>query len=270
MKSVMVHISDDDAMDSRLQTALDITRANNGHLICLHVTPVSAYTAFDGFGGVFIMGNVIDKVNDTISKVKQHVEKVMQHEDVSWDYRHIDSESASGLARLSGLQDIIVLSRPSHMKSTYSPATLFGDILFKADTPLLIVPENSNGFNVAAPALIAWNGSLEAANALRMAIPLLQFAKAVHIVTIEEDDRFDLPPLEAAEYLSRHGISSEIHKKSSAKSNVDEMLVSSAQDFGAGYIVMGAYGSNRIYENIFGGVTKKLLNQCPMHLLIAR
>ncbi len=270
MKSIVVHISNDDYMDARLQTALDLTRANNGHLTCLHVTPVSSYAAFDGFGGVFVMEGVVAQINDSITKTKAYIDEIMQHEDVSWNYRHVDAESASGLAGFAGLQDVIVVSRPSVRKTSYNPAMLFGDILYKSDTPLLIAPSNSKGFNVSAPAVIAWNGSPEAAKALKSSVPMLQLASAVHIICIEEDSRFDLPPVDASEYLSRHGIHTDIHQKSTSKSEIVGLLVSSAQDLGASYIVMGAYGHSRTYESIFGGVTKSLLKQCPMHLLIAR
>lgn len=270
MKSILVHVSDDETMDTRLQTALDIARATSGHLTCLHVTPVSNYAMFDGFGGVYAMGALIDEANESIVKTEARLEARMQLEDVSWNYRHADAEFAPGIVRQSGLQDLIVVSRPPSKAPSFDPVRLFGAILAGADAPILVVPANGGGLDITAPILVAWNGSLEAAKALRLSLPLLKLASAVHIICVEEDKTFDFPPLEASEYLSRHGIASEIHQKSGAKSAIDAILVSSAQDLSASMIVMGAYGHSRTFEYVFGGVTKALLNACPMHLLLAR
>lgn len=50
MKSVLLHIQDDEGLEARLQSALAIVRAASGHLSCLQVTPTNV------FGGVDVVG----------------------------------------------------------------------------------------------------------------------------------------------------------------------------------------------------------------------
>ena len=43
MKNVMVLVHDDDGQTARLQTALNLARALEGHLSCVDVTPTLVY-----------------------------------------------------------------------------------------------------------------------------------------------------------------------------------------------------------------------------------
>jgi hypothetical protein len=64
MKSILLHVQDDDSLDNRLQTALALARGTEGHVRCLHVTPVEAYVAMDTFGGVFVMQDVLKNIKE--------------------------------------------------------------------------------------------------------------------------------------------------------------------------------------------------------------
>ena len=46
-------------------------------------------------------------------------------------------------------------------------------------------------------------------------------------------------------------------------------LVNHALLVNAAYLVMGAYSRSRISEYVFGGVTRTLLKQCPLSLVLA-
>ena len=49
-------------------------------------------------------------------------------------------------------------------------------------------------------------------NAVRLAVPMLAKASAVHIVTVTEDAS-GFPATDACEYLARHGICAELHQQ---------------------------------------------------------
>ena len=51
MKSILLHIHDDDGADSRLQAACDLARACNAHVQCVQVTPMPDLVAADVYGG---------------------------------------------------------------------------------------------------------------------------------------------------------------------------------------------------------------------------
>jgi hypothetical protein len=59
VKTILLHVQNDKSLDSRVQTALALARACEAHLSCVHITPIESYVAFDSFGGVFVMNDVI-------------------------------------------------------------------------------------------------------------------------------------------------------------------------------------------------------------------
>jgi nucleotide-binding universal stress UspA family protein len=269
MKSVLLYIADDTGLEARLQAALDLTRSLNGHLHCLRANPYNPQMAFDGVTGMSVMYDISKLSRELDEKLRAEIEKRLADEDVSWDYREENADPSRGLSRSSALVDIIVLSSASGDKNAAMPLGILGDVLFNATAPVVVQPDNVKKFDACGPALVAWNGSFEAGNALRAAVPLLKMASDVHILTIEEDKDHDLPQLAASEYLAYHGIKSEVHGRPTGDIPVDEVLLTEATNVQAEYIVMGAYGHSRAREYLFGGVTRNLFKSCPIPLVVS-
>lgn len=268
MKSILVHVQDDPGMEARLQAALSIARATTGHVSCLHVTPISLYIASDGITGAYMMPNFAETLNEIEVKMRTRIEEHLKNEDVSWDYQHVDGDPAQEIVSRSSLADLVVLGRYHHRETSLTPITLIGDVLQSARAPILVQPQDLKSFDAFGPAVVAWNGSFEAANALRAALPLLQMASTVHIVTVEESQDHMLPSLAASTYLSRHGVTSELHARPASKMPVEDAIRETAEVMGAGYIVMGGYGHSRAREFLFGGVTRTLLKECSIPLIM--
>lgn len=269
MKSVLLYIADDTGLEARLQAALDLTRSLGGHLHCLRANPYNPQMAFDGVTGMSVMYDISKLSREQDEKLRSEIEKRLAGEDVSWDYQEENVDPSRGLSKNSALVDIIVLSSAGGGKDNAMPLGILGDVLFNATAPVLVQPDNVKKFDACGPALVAWNGSFEAGNALRAAVPLLKMASDVHILTVEEDKDHDLPQLVASEYLAYHGIKSEIHARSAGKEPVDVTLLSEASDVKAEYIVMGAYGHSRAREFLFGGVTRNLFKDCHIPLVVS-
>lgn len=271
MKSILLHVQDDNGLENRLQIALSMTRASNGHLSCLHVTPINAYVAFDGFGGVFAMSDIMKVLDEQETKVRSMIETHLAKEDVSWSYEQTTADPTYSLVKHGSLADVIVIGRPEHKKTVAYPSmAIFGDILKASRTPILVCPEGQKRFDPLGPVVIGWNGSFEAANAMRLALPLLKQASAVHIVSVGEERDLDFPSLSASKYLSRHDVASELHSEPKGSRTIQEKLVAVAQALDATRIVIGAYGHSRAREYWFGGVTRSLLADCPIPLVLAR
>ena len=269
MKSVLLYIADDTGLEARLQAALDLTRSLGGHLHCLRTNPYNPQMAFDGVTGMSVMYDISKLSREMDEQLRAKIEKRLSSEDVSWDYREENADPSRGLSKNSALVDIIVLSSASGDKDNALPLGILGDVLFNATAPVVVQPDSMKKFDACGPALVAWNGSFEAGNALRAAVPLLKMSSAVHILTVDEDNDHDLPQLAASEYLAYHGIKSEIHSPSSGKIPVDAVLLDEAKKANAAYIIMGAYGHSRAREFLFGGVTRNLFKGCDIPLVVS-
>ncbi len=269
MKSVLFYVNEDSGFDARYQAALDLARALDGHLHCLRVNSYQPQMAYDGVSGMSVFYDFSKYADEVDAQLKAETEKRLAGEDVPWDYRQANAEPARGLSRNAALADIMVLSSGSARKDSRQALRLLGDVIFSTNVPVVIQPDSVKKFAANGPVIVAWNGSFEAGNALRAAVPLLKLASDVHIVVVEEDKDHDLPPLDASEYLSRYGIKSQIHDLAADQSSVQAVLLSTVDTLQASYMVMGAYGHSRAREFLFGGVTRNLFRDCPVPLVVA-
>ncbi len=109
--------------------------------------------------------------------------------------------------------------------------------------------------------IIAWDGSPEAARAVRFHTGILKAAD--RIIIAQNQDKIDAKDRDGAEspdvvqaYLSNLGMASEVLNFDGKIA--DGLLKLSATE-SAGVIIAGAYGHSRIEEFIFGGVSRNLL-----------
>jgi len=109
--------------------------------------------------------------------------------------------------------------------------------------------------------LVAWNGSPEAAMALRSAMPLLQLAAEVQVLIVR-DRLDDYPSDSAARYLGRHGIEPEIVQRP-VGDGIGSAISAAGWELGAGPIVMGACGYSRLRHSFSAAQPGSYCNPPP-------
>ncbi|MFM7027074.1 MAG: universal stress protein [Chakrabartia sp.] len=270
MKSVLLHIYEDDGLEDRLSVALDICRAHDAHLSCIYVTPYAAYVGLDPVGGVFASGAVVESLRAAEDAVRAKVEARLSREDVRWDWQSYDGDPAQTIVSISSLADLVVLSQSGHSHGSLdAPLAIVDPVAVNAGCPVLVVPHGVTRFDATAPIVIGWNASEEAARAVREALPLLKLASAVTLVSIGEEEE-DYPQTEACTYLSHHGIKSDLQSFPAGAGLADAVLADVAAAQGAGAILIGAYGHSRLRETLLGGVTRRLVTSSPLPVLLGR
>ena len=142
-----------------------------------------------------------------------------------------------------------------------------GDIAMAVPAPVLAIPEPCGPVDLDAPVMVAWNGSPQAAHAIRAAVPLMANASRILLVTVGEA-RGQVAADDALRYLSRHDLHAELREVGRGAETIEETLERAAVELGAGMIVMGAFGHTRLRETVFGGVTRYLLEAAPAPLLL--
>ena len=273
VKTILVHIQDSESATQRIETALTIARATSAHVTCLQVTAVEAYVAFDGFGGLFVMGDVMKAIDDEAARLRAELEKDLRDEEVSWDYVQLTGHVTGELLYYGALADLVVTSREPRSNEIGVPTlSLLGDLLQSSRTPMFL--PGSDPFDPTGPALIAWDGSFEAANAVRASLGMLKLASSVKVLHIasgpHRNDAF--PGTRLLEYLSRHGIHAELVVETYKGADDDVVaaaILSHARSSGA-FVVMGGYGHSRVREFLFGGVTRTFLAESNVPVVIAR
>jgi len=176
---------------------------------------------------------------------------------------------------------LVVLGRASESANRHDPLPLAGDVALHTRAPVLAVAPSDAVFLAHSAAVVAWDGGVEAANGLRAALPMLRHARAIHVVAVGKHEP-DLPTSAAIEFLKRHGLLaksqcgphhdrhiSDGYKVTQDGNSIASALIDSVEEFHAAYLVMGAYGHSRAREFLLGGVTRNLIDRCPVPLLLA-
>lgn len=266
MKNVLVLLAhDDDGQEGRLQVALDVTRALAGHLTCLHVVTaplvISDYAPGSEEAAQAIHARERSAANAALLRER------LQREDVQWDMREATGDIGSALEKASDLADVIVVSSRGETSGAAALRSAAAFVIARSDRLVLAVPPGCNRLDLQGRALIAWDGSREANDALRAALPLLRLASGVTLFEVRSaHDAFAAE--DAAGYLSRHGIHPAIIEEQ-ASGPVTDAILSRAANAGVAYVVMGAFGHSRVIEALFGGVTVGMLDKSQRPLALA-
>jgi len=267
MKNILLLVHKDAGQEARLQAALDITRALEGHLYCLEVTvpPMVVPEYYPAAGSVAILAAERERESENGRRIQAR----LAAEHVQWSWTDVTGYPAPALEEAAGLADLIVLNRQLETLTSPDMGSVAAEIIVKSGKPVIAVPEDASGFDAGGLALIAWDGSAEASSALQAAVPLLRLARAVTILEVD-DGSVERPAEEAASYLSRHEIHPLIKRPSPVRRPVAVTILAEAKVKGASYIVMGGFGHGRLAEAVFGGVTRRMLAESPIPLLLAR
>lgn len=266
MRSILVHASDDGTFESRLQVALDLARRFDAHLTFLQTIAFDVVIPTDPF--IVSGGELSTIVKERAEAFGEKTKARLQNEDVRWDWHVESGYDGSSMTRHASLNDLAILGGGVDHVNT----PLIGLLAIHCRAPLLVVPEGMQSFNADGAAAICWNGSVEAARALRASLPLLAGAAKVHLLAVGNDDEIEsheMPMTAAATYLDRHGIDCEAVALPRGEEKVHETLRKAASARDAAFMVMGAYGQPRFFETLFGGVTRSMLDDPPMPVVMA-
>lgn len=270
MKSVLLHVAEDDGFESRLQAALDLARFGGGHVECLQTRRVPAFIGSDAIGmsgSASMIVQMMEEEDRIAANVRAGIEPRIVKEGLPFSWSEALGEPAQTLVDRSLLADVVVMSLPDSEHRNLGPA--LGSVVTRADAPVLAVPVGWERLALEKPVMVAWKPTSEAAASVKAALPLLAGASRVDILTIDPVGQGDFPPTAVASYLSRHGIKAEMHERHAGSQSTADTLSATAQELGAGLVVMGGYGRSRAMEFLLGGVTRRLLSASPLPLLMA-
>lgn len=282
IKSVLASLTGYGSDRTALDTAIAAARIGNGHVEAFHIR-------LDTLEIGAIMGSVSTRedlqplIDKTASQQDQRSLQAKAAFDDACKRHSVSSEKSADADKVStswkecrGIidetfdearyHDLVVMAREPALS-----VDRLTSVLMHSGRPLLIAPPKpveALGRNVA----IAWKAGPEAARALTAAMPILSRASSVSILLVSENaagDHVDRNTAERiAKLLSRHGISAHVRMNYSPSGSSSQALQQMAYNDGADLLVMGAYGHSRLRQFVFGGVTKDMLADCAIPVLM--
>jgi nucleotide-binding universal stress UspA family protein len=270
LKDIAVFVDPSPDGDDWLRFAARIARTHKARLSGIYIVGQSGRHSY--VRGQYAIQSMIQswfaaEQRCAVQSGKRFTKVVAQYK-IPTNFRAVRSDSVTndriGLDLL--LADMVVIGQkaPHGLPDGWRPERL----LLACGIPLLVVPNGWREKMVAGHVIIAWNASKEVRRAVSDAMPLLASARSVTVFVVDPID--DQPCIDVALHLARHGIRARIEHGNSSGAPVAEVILSEASRHDADLVVIGAYSHARSTRAIFGGVTRSILKQATVPVLMSR
>ncbi|SFQ60637.1 Universal stress protein family protein [Variovorax sp. OK605] len=274
-RTILVHL--DQSLRSPVRAALATrwARAHEGHLIALLPTGL-----LDGvIPADAIPTGMSDYIAESADYLRRRAEGISREfregiertGGLSYDVRMVDGATVDAVVRHGRASDLVVLGQGEDASDTVVRG-LAGQVLMDVGCPVLVVPSAGTFDEKTMHALVAWDGSREAAVALHAALPALRRTARVTLLSLlhpgQSGATLPLAVPEMIQFLLRHGVQA-VAQSEVTEISVADALLSRAADLGADLLVMGGYSHSRLRERMLGGVTRQILSQMTLPVLIA-
>lgn len=166
------------------------------------------------------------------------------------------------------LRDVTIVPVP---EGDYFDQWYAESIIFGSGRPTIVLPQSRTGEFTCNTMVIAWDYSRPAARAVADAMPILQKAKRVHILTVTNEKELHAKRSEEGlrQYLGRHGIDASADHVDAQKRRIGKVFEQYVTDRNADLLIMGAYGHSRIRQFVLGGATMSMLSRPPVPLFLS-
>jgi nucleotide-binding universal stress UspA family protein len=277
MKTILVPTEQHDLMPSAMQTALLLARKFDSYIegFALFPAMLEVY-AMDS--GVPLPIEVKEHDAEVATQVRSAFENFMNDHGVakstktnaslSFDWLESAPDGDAFVGSYGRVFDVLVLGRPSaSRRSRPSMATIEAG-LFEAGRPVLIAPPLPPQ-RMGETVMIAWNCSTEQARTTALAMPLLQKASRVIVLTVAGGTVPGPTGEQLARYLQRNSVPSEPMTVTPRGRSTGETILANAASLGCDLLIKGAYTQSRLRQMIFGGATRHILANATLPVLMA-
>ncbi|MFC4169063.1 universal stress protein [Teichococcus aestuarii] len=277
LKDILVYLPSPEVAPRILDPAISLAKHHGAHLAALHVYSLDwpMMAAADGYVSPATWRLVLEEAEQAAKERAEQIhtqfEKATRREDIPAEWRLVEGMVDSVLVQHARYADVTILGRSDR---NGIEADLAEEVMFDAGRPVLLLPPSPPRDFTARRVLVGWNGRREAARAVGDALPLIQAAEAVQVLSVfaraEEQASCQVQTEDIARHLARHGATvSAATTMAGGDLQVEDVLLSAAADLGAELLVVGGYGHGRMREMVLGGVTRSLLHGSTIPVLLS-
>ena len=271
-RSVLVHVDNDTASQTRLDYAIRLAGSFDAELVGIYVVPGTDLTPSSA---AMLRPEVVERRLGEYGNAQHAAEKAFRT--ATEGLRAVDWRAPAGTPIDAAVAhgrctDLFILGQRDAASASFGDA-LVTSVLLSSGRPTLVVPYTGAPARVGENVLVAWNGGREAARTIADALPLLERAKHIDILAVDDDAEPGVPERLAGArldaWLRAHGIAASVQRQEARDIGVGEWLLDRAADLGSDLIVMGGYGHARMREFVLGGVTRTVLRSMTVPVFMA-
>lgn len=275
-KTILVHVDESPHASERIKIAAAIAMTQDAHLIGTAMTGASRYLV-----QTRMLVELDPNLRTHLDFLRQRARRGLEDFEASaqklglpsFEKRLVDDEAGGGICLQARYADLIVIGQ--HDPNEISPVTMpdFAQyVVLNSGRPVLLVPYAGRFDTIGNRVLVAWNGSMEATRAITSAMPLLKRAPMVDVAVFNPNAEplahGPQPGADMGLYLARHGIRVNVLQRQTSQ-ETGSALLALARELNSDLVIMGGYGHNRFREILLGGVTRTVLDEMTIPVLMS-
>jgi nucleotide-binding universal stress UspA family protein len=275
IKDIVVCLSAGKPRDVAGDFAISVAALFRAHLTAAAFAyePVISATPFDGVSPNIIEAWRAERRADA-EKARKSFDGRAKAAGLNFDSHTFSggaADAAEGFGVMTRNYDLAIVGQPKPDDDDSVALSLCVETaLFDSGRPVLVVPYIQTAGIKLDRVMVCWDGSRNAARAIGDAMPLLERAGQIDVVTVDQTERRkDLRGAQIAEHLARHKLKVELKPIVAPDNDAANVILSQAADSLTDLIVMGAYGHSRLREFILGGATRSILDTMTVPVLMS-
>ncbi|AFL51260.1 nucleotide-binding universal stress UspA family protein [Sinorhizobium fredii] len=255
-RDIVVYLDVGADCPARVRTAINVAAKHQARLIGVDI---STKEALEG------------ESRDSAMAIEAKFTTAVQEAGLDFQYHRARPEAHTAVL-FAHCADLLVTTQPHPDRRHLSNSAVPQEILMTAGVPMLVLPTGWAGEGaIGERVIVAWNFSRESTRAVHDAMPILKLARKVFLFVFASnysDQNEDVQEIKS--HLEHHAVTVALEGwRDTGETDFTGALFAVLDRESADLIVCGAYGHSPLFEDMFGGATRNLLNNISMPVLMS-
>jgi nucleotide-binding universal stress UspA family protein len=277
IKDMLVHVDGSKSAAGRFAAAIDLAQASAAHVtgLCLAVEPPVPATIL-GVMPPELLTSQRAAIREQAEAAASQFRLAVERAGLPCECRIVqvaDFDAVEVFVRHARHADLVIVGQADPAEFTPLGSRFPADAVMGSGRPALVVPYTGPAPTLGQRALVAWDGGREATRAVNDALPILERARSVIVLSVNPDASDNgarrEPGADISLHLARHGVRVTAARTIARDISVGDAILADIADNSIDLLVMGAYGHSRLRELVLGGVTRHLLQHMTVPVLMS-
>ncbi len=276
IKDLLVAYDGNDASEKAVQLAVQMSWKYDAAITGVHVFRTETY---ESHIRRWIPDDVLERMKDAELGAERTIESGFRDQlaeaGYEGDAKWITTQGQANilLPRFARYFDLMLIGQFTSAWGNERRTVQPEELVTRAGKPVIVVPKGLEVRPFKEEAVMSWDGSRSAARALSDAMQILETKKRLDVVTVDTDGKAGtaaLPPeIDIIAHLERHGINAKAVRLTSTGQSVGQLVLDYCAETAPDMLVMGAFGRGKLGDMLFGGVTRHILQNMTVPVLIS-
>lgn len=269
MKHLLVQVDGTARAEARLEFAVALAARFQAKLTGL-------FAQKESFGPSIVARRASEALLNAMDEGRARFEAAVQAAGIQGEWWQVENGEHTNVVTQTVIcaryADLAILGQHDPDASVV-PEDMVEQVLLNSGRPVLVFPHIGRFGQPGGKALIAWNGSREAARAVNDAIPFLHGAESVTVLAVHAGDLphdpGKVPNVDIVAHLAAHGIAATLERLPLSEIAFADAVLNRCYETDSNLLVMGGYGQYGFPFLHRGSNTRHILRTLTLPALLS-